>query len=420
MAERTIGNYILGPILGRGGTSSVHAAAHRFLGDPVAIKLLRDHLASDPDATAAFLAEATRTRAIVHPNVVRVLDFGSDGDDLYLVMERLEGESLATRLARSRWLDEPTVRRLGAAIADGLAAAHARGIVHRDLKPGNIMLPTDPDGAPKVVDFGIARGSATVTGSRVGTLAYMAPEQLAGGLVAPCNDVWSLGVVLFEALTGQLPFEDFDGGRTPQLVDLPPRLGSLTEVSPALDALVAACLARDPGQRPASMQAVAAALRAPVTDQRFTEELPSAVGAAQLRNSGRDPAAPPAAAPGARRRGRRMLALATAIVVIAAIGIGLSRQLHEDRAPVRLPPLAGSAAPSAGSAAPFAGSAAPSAGSAALPAVPAVPAISPVPARTTVEVRSVPPGAAILVDGVRVGVTPATLPLALPASIVVT
>ena len=255
MTERTIGNYVLGPILGRGGMSVVHAAEHRFLGDRVAVKLLRSQLAADPAATAAFVAEATRTRAIDHPGVVRVLDVGSDGDELYLVMERLDGESLAARLARGQ-LDEPEVRRLGAAIADGIAAAHDRGIVHRDLKPGNIMLVA---GQPKIIDFGIAREvCATVTGSRLGTIAYMAPEQLTGGLIAPCVDVWALGVVLYEALAGRLPFDGFADGRSPQLFETPPRLGGLADVSPALDALIASCLERDPGKRPPSMHALAA------------------------------------------------------------------------------------------------------------------------------------------------------------------
>src|ERR1700760_2178260 len=110
MTERTIGNYVLGPLLGRGGMSEVYAAAHRFLGDRVAIKLLHAHVARAPGATDAFLAEATRTRAIEHPNVVRVLDFGVEGDDCYLVMERLDGESLAARLELSGPLDEPALR----------------------------------------------------------------------------------------------------------------------------------------------------------------------------------------------------------------------------------------------------------------------------------------------------------------------
>ncbi|HET9620879.1 MAG TPA: serine/threonine-protein kinase, partial [Kofleriaceae bacterium] len=270
-AERTIGNYVLGPILGRGGMSEVYAAAHRFLGDPVAIKLLHAHVARTPGAAAAFLAEATRTRSIEHPNVVRVLDFGVDGDACYLVMERLAGESLAARLDRAGPLDEPALRALGAALADGLAAAHDRGIVHRDLKPANVVLAA----VPKIVDFGIARelaaAGAKTTGSRVGTLAYMAPEQLAGGLVAPCVDVWALGVLLFEACTGALPFAELRDGLAPQLVDAAPRLGA--RASAALDALVAACLERDPRRRPASMRAIAAALRAHPSAERFTEDL---------------------------------------------------------------------------------------------------------------------------------------------------
>ncbi|HEY0989077.1 MAG TPA: serine/threonine-protein kinase, partial [Kofleriaceae bacterium] len=220
--ERTIGNYVLEAMLGRGGMSEVHAARHRFLDDRVAIKLLHAQAAGDAEATAAFLAEATRTRAIDHPNVVRVLDFGCDGDDLYLVMELLDGETLAARLLRDGRLDEPEARRLGAAIADGVAAAHARGIVHRDLKPGNIMLVA---GEPKIVDFGIARqlgaSAKATTGSRSGTLAYMAPEQLTGGLIAACVDVWAHGAILYEALAGRLPFDDFTDGRCPQLVDIP-------------------------------------------------------------------------------------------------------------------------------------------------------------------------------------------------------
>ena len=274
--ERTIGNYVLGPLLGRGGMSEVHAGAHRFLGDRVAIKLLRSQLAADAAATAAFVAEATRTRAIDHPGVVRVLDFGSDGDAFYLVMERLDGESLAARLARAGRLDEPELRRLGAAIADGLAAAHDRGIVHRDLKPGNIVLVGDQ---PKIIDFGIAREvAAAATGSRLGTIAYMAPEQLTGGLVAPCVDIWALGVVLYEAAAGRLPFDGFAGGRTPQLFEAPPPLGGVAPVSPALASLIAGCLERDLTRRTPSMRAIAEALRDPGEDPRITQDVAPAAG----------------------------------------------------------------------------------------------------------------------------------------------
>jgi serine/threonine-protein kinase len=175
--SRVVGNYVLGEAIGRGGTSEVFAAEHRFLGDAVAVKLLRSSLASDDTATQAFVDEAAQTRAIQHPNVVRVLDFGCDDDTrcCYLVMERIAGESLAARMKRGR-LDEPEVRRLFAAIADGMQAAHAVGIVHRDLKPANVMLSGD---VPKIVDFGIAKylgnAAAVSTERRIGTPAYAAP-----------------------------------------------------------------------------------------------------------------------------------------------------------------------------------------------------------------------------------------------------
>jgi serine/threonine-protein kinase len=427
-------------MLGRGGMSEVFAAEHRFLGDRVAIKLLRAHLADDPGAIQAFLDEATRTRAIVHPNVVRVLDFGADGEDCYLVMERLDGETLAAHLQRVHRLDEPEVRRLGAAIADGVAAAHARGIVHRDLKPGNLML---VDGAPKIVDFGIARSldraAATITGSRLGTLAYMAPEQLAGGLVAPCIDIWALGVILFEALAGRLPFDDFTGGRTPQLVDPPPRLGALAAVSPALEALVEACLTREPAGRPASMQAIADALRAPLGELRITEDL------APLRMPHLREPPPPASdtidqpARRKRRHGKQRAILAigaAALAVVVAIGVGRmwrssaagGETTASATAPDRVATIADRGAPVASAKPPLPAPTAPDRVAAIAdrggPDAPSVatgkPAGEAQAAGFTVEVRSAPAGAGILVEGKRVGVTPATIALGAPSSIVVT
>ena len=284
--SQLVGDYALGALLGRGGASAVYAARHRTTGAEVALKLL--HVGDE-----AALAEAEAPRAIDHPAVVRVLDAGTDAATGrgYVVMEKVDGESLAERLRRGP-LPEAAVRRLGAAIADGMAAAHARGVVHRDLKPANVMLAGD---APRIVDFGIAKqlgdraGSATVR--RIGTPAYMAPEQFAGGLITPAVDVWALGVVLFEAATGMLPFVGWDDGRCPPLVDAPARCGS--EVSAGFDAIVQRCLARAPGQRFASMAALAAALRDEVEDrERVTEDAGPLVAVTDLHPTIVDPRPP--------------------------------------------------------------------------------------------------------------------------------
>ena len=294
-----VGNYTLLDLLGRGGTSEVYAAEDA-LGEPVAVKVLRPALVLDAATVSAFIEEGVRTRDLAHPSVVRVLDVGSDAatGSCYLVMERIVGESLATRLARQVRLDEPTLRALAAEVADGMQAAHARGIVHRDLKPGNIMLrgsaPRDlaarnvtlRGNAPVIIDFGIAKSlgasSAVVTERRIGTLAYMAPEQLADGLITPAADIWALGVILFEAATGQLPFASFHGGKLPQLVETAPRAATLAPISPAFDDLIARCLERDPGKRPPSMAEIARVLRGDA-DERITEDVGARVNATAFR-----------------------------------------------------------------------------------------------------------------------------------------
>jgi eukaryotic-like serine/threonine-protein kinase len=314
-AGRIVGNYALGAVIGRGAMSEVWAARHRFLGDAVAVKLLRAGPAEDEDA---FVAEAARTRAIAHENVVRVLDFGRDdaSGSCYLVMERIEGETLAERL-RGGPLSEAEVRALGAALADGMQAAHERGIVHRDLKPANVML---QGAVPKIVDFGIAKHlgdqSAATTARRVGTPAYMAPEQLTGGLIAPFVDVWALGVILFEAVTGRLPFDGFDDGRCPQLFEAAPRARSVegVVVSTELDALIARCLEREPGRRPSSMAEVARVLRGEGGAERITQDAGPLPAAAR-------PSAADARAP---LRGRGVLFALAGVALVAGVAYAVT------------------------------------------------------------------------------------------------
>ena len=340
-----VGNYTLSELLGRGGTSEVYAAQHAFLGDAVAVKLLRTGPGDDTQAREAFVAEATRTREIEHPNVVRVIDVGHDEatGSCYLVMERIDGETLAARLRRVGRLDEPTLRRLAAAIADGMQAAHARGIVHRDLKPGNVMLRSSDGEVPTIVDFGIAKSlggsSAVHTERRIGTVAYMAPEQLADGLITPAADIWALGVLMYEAATGQLPFGNFADGRLPQLFDTPPRAATLAPMSPALDDLIARCLERDPGKRPVSMADIARALRITADpSERVTADLSERVTAdvALPDSRVRAPSAP---------RSRKVL-LAAGAILVGLFGIVMAVARSRDADP-REPPAVISPPPAA-------------------------------------------------------------------------
>ena len=342
-APVTIGAYTLGDLLGRGGMSEVYACTHPIHGDRLALKLLR------ADADGAVHVEAS-VREVDHASVVRVIDSGVDAATgrHYLVMERLDGPDLATHLARGP-LAEPAARSLFAAIADGMYAVHAHGIVHRDLKPANVMLHA---GVPRIVDFGIAKvlgeNAALVTSRRIGTLGYMAPEQLVGGMIAPSVDVWALGIMLFEAVTGRLPFDGFTDSYTPQLVETAPRVRSLQPVSAAYDALVARCLDGDPARRPA-MQDVARALRgeaswASATEERVTQD----IGALSPAASAPPPSVLAASAPAARRASRtRWIAAGLGVAgASVALALALGRSSAPDSAPSALPaPPAPAAAP---------------------------------------------------------------------------
>ena len=201
------GRYRLVRRIGVGGMGEVWEADDTVLGRRVALKVLVQELADDPRATRRFVREARATAKLTHPNVTRVYDFDRDGGVPYLVMELLEGDTLADRLAGGP-LPPAEAARICAAMADALDAAHSRGIIHRDIKPSNVLL--TPAGEVKVMDFGIAAAAdethSTTGSGRYGTAAYISPERAAGQAATPATDVYSLGAVLYELLTGRPPF----------------------------------------------------------------------------------------------------------------------------------------------------------------------------------------------------------------------
>ena len=203
------GRYHLRRVLGRGGAGTVWSADDDLLDRPVAVKLLHTELERDASAVARFRREATAAAALTHPNAVIVYDIGEDDGREFLVMEYVDGVTLSELLADGQ-LAPDDVTTIAVSVARALGAAHRRGLVHRDVKPGNVLI--HREGVPKVVDFGIAtalgdaQARLTVPGMVVGTSAYLAPEQLAGEVVDARADVYSLGLVLHECLTGQPVF----------------------------------------------------------------------------------------------------------------------------------------------------------------------------------------------------------------------
>src|SRR5215216_336233 len=278
-----------------GGMGEVWEADDTLLGRRVAIKVLAEELAGDPVAVRRFRREAGATGMLDHPNVVRVFDF-VDGEAPFLVLELLKGQTLAERL-RDGALPPLEAARIAAQVADGLDAAHRIGIIHRDIKPGNVMLTAG--GGVKVMDFGIAaaREAHSTTGQQLlATAASAPPERIAGGRASPAGDLYSLGVVLYEMLTGRPPFMADTAERLLRAhLEAEPRpvRELVFWVPPEIADACAAALAKDPAARPASAGALAARLRAAATAaQASSADFPlRTVGADRAATADR-PAAP--------------------------------------------------------------------------------------------------------------------------------
>lgn len=258
------GRYRLGDVLGRGGMGEVRAAEDLRLGRSVAVKILRADLASDPDLRRRFEAEARAAARVSHPHAVAVYDAGEHEGVAYLVMERLPGATLADEVATGP-LDQERLCAVAGQVLGALGVAHDSGLIHRDIKPGNVLLAED--GTAKLADFGIAKvienNDDATTGFLLGTPAYLAPERLAGHPATPASDLYAVGVVLYEALTGRKPFN----GDTPFAVvhavqqGQPKPLGDLRpDVHPTVVAAIERAMHTDPDLRFPTSSALAQAL----------------------------------------------------------------------------------------------------------------------------------------------------------------
>ncbi len=322
------GRYMVERVLGRGGMATVYLARDRELDRLVAVKALDGRIANGDHADDRFRREALTVARLSHPHVVGVYDAGDDEGEPFIVMEYVEGDGLDAILEREAPLAPERVLELALQACDGLGYAHDVGVVHRDVKPANLLVRSD--GALKVSDFGIALNSARTTqltqaGAVVGTLAYLAPEQACAEPVGPQADVYSLGVVLYEALTGSLPWQSEN---VLQIAtrghDAPAEIRR--DVPPELKAAIMRSLERRPEARPPDGRALARQLMAGPEAPTVRLDAPTRV----LR----------------RQRPRRLRQLAYALAAVAAtvvagIVVGLSSLGDEpvtDR-PVQIEPI---------------------------------------------------------------------------------
>jgi serine/threonine-protein kinase len=325
----TLGRYRVDRVIGGGGMGTVYAGVQQPLGRPVAIKVLRPELSSDAEIVGRFKREAELAASLSHPSIAQVTDFGVEKGRAFIVMDLLDGESLADLLKREGRLSPRRVQRIAMQVLAALAMAHERGVVHRDLKPENVFVQrVSGMELVKLLDFGIARMvdadvKMTSTGAVLGTPAYMSPEQARGKKVDARSDVFSLGALLYEALSGKRPFggENYHELMFAVVEQTPPRI---LDAPPALVAVVERAMNKTAEARFESAKEMKDALEAladlpddaprspqtrPVQDAAFAATMPS------------QPRAP---SPSGRSR---WVALGVAGCALAIVGIGLGSQL---------------------------------------------------------------------------------------------
>ncbi|HEX2573518.1 MAG TPA: serine/threonine-protein kinase [Polyangia bacterium] len=277
LEEERLGGYRLLRMLGEGGMARVYLAEHEKLGRLCAVKRLHAAHFEDHVTVSRFLAEARAVSGIRHPNLVGIYDIIEEPEEICLVMEYLEGQDLGQILREQGPFYPPRAAALCAQACEGLEAVHARGIVHRDLKPDNLFLAREPDGQERVklLDFGVARlvedrprALRTQSGQTVGTPQYMSPEQATASPIDPRSDIYMMGVVLFELVTGRTPFvgKGYGDVMMKHVHNKPPRPSDLRPNVPAwIDDIILRCLEKDPAKRFQSARELAAELRREAT-----------------------------------------------------------------------------------------------------------------------------------------------------------
>ena len=385
----TIGSYTVLKQLGTGAMGEVYLAEHRHLKRKAAVKLLAPELVGRPDLLERFFLEARATSAIAHPGIVQVFDCEVDATGRpYIVMEFLDGETLAAVLARRGALPGLTAARLARGMAEALEAAHAKGIVHRDLKPENIFVQSQPPDSVKLVDFGIAKLAGdfragqvhqTRSGAMMGTPLYMSPEQCRDSAnLDSRTDLYSLGCVLYEMLTGHPPFTHATLGDlvVAHMTEAPKDARAVNpSVPPALATLTAELLRKNPAERPPGMRAVAERLATFVGGLTTVPDAPArgpvvTPPPTKSKTTFGDSAAEIVAESAVPPRRRVSMTLVAALLGLGAGGVAVSRlRGHQTEA---APALAAAASPPA-----FTSASAPSTPPTAGPAPGAVPAQSP-------------------------------------------